>query len=36
MGASLIDHHDSIFLRERRRIAPVGPFIELGALGNGP
>jgi hypothetical protein len=31
--ASPVDHHDNVFLGERHRIAPIGPFIELNALG---
>jgi hypothetical protein len=35
-GASPVHRHDSVLLGERHRIAPVGPFIELGALSEGP
>jgi hypothetical protein len=35
-GASPVDHHDSVFLRERCRITPIWPFIELRTLGEGP
>jgi hypothetical protein len=36
VGASSIDHHECIFPREWRRIAPARVFIELRALGEGP
>jgi hypothetical protein len=35
-GVSPVHRHDSVLLGERHRIAPVGPFIELGALSEGP
>jgi hypothetical protein len=35
-GMSPVNHHDGILLREWHHIAPFGPLVELGALGEGP
>jgi hypothetical protein len=35
-GASPINHHDDVFLREKRRLDPVWPFIKLRSPGKGP
>jgi hypothetical protein len=31
-----VDHHDGVFLREHRRVAPVRSFVELCTPGEGP